>query len=145
MYTQTTIDKLTNSAETAAIGDNDTRRLQGASPWLLNADLKYEDDFSKNWRSTMTVAYNVYGKRIFAVGTNGLDHYYEMPFNKLDFIWNNKINKKWDLKLSLDNILNPTYEIRMGNDSKVTIYENDLSVKDYKRGVGFSIGLGYTF
>lgn len=145
MYTQATIDKVSNSAETAGIGDNDTRKLQGASPWLINADLRYEEDLSKKWRSTMTLAYNVYGKRIFAVGTNGLDHYYEMPFNKLDFIWNNKISNRWDLKLTVDNILNPTYEIRMGDDSSVQIYESDLTVKDYKRGVGVSLGLGYSF
>ncbi len=145
MYTQTTIDPIRNSAETAAIGDKNTRKLQGASPWLINADLKYEEDFSKTWRSTMTMSYNVYGKRIFAVGTNGLDHYYEMPFNKLDFIWNNKISNKWDVKFTVDNILNPTYEIRMGEKSTVQIYENDLTVKDYKRGVGFSLGLGYSF
>lgn len=145
MYTKVTIDKLKNPAETAAIGDDNTRSLQGASPWLINADLKYEKDFSKKWKSTMTLAYNVYGQRIFAVGTNGLDHYYEKPFGKLDFIWTNKIATKWDVKLGVENILNPTYSVDLGGDSKIAVYENDLTVKDYKRGLGVSLGLGYTF
>ncbi|WP_421940777.1 TonB-dependent receptor domain-containing protein [Pedobacter sp.] len=145
MYTQTTIDKVKNSSETAAIGDDNTRKLQGASPWLINADIKHETDFGKKWKSTMTLAYNIYGERIYAVGTNGLDNYYEKPFGKLDFIWNNKIATKWDLKLGVENILNPTYRVDLGNKSTVQIYENSLTVKDYKRGVGVSLGLGYTF
>jgi len=145
MYTKTTIDVAKNSSETAAIGNKNTRRLQGASPWLINADIKHESDFGKNWKSTMTLAYNIYGERIYAVGTNGLDNYYEKPFGKLDFIWSNKIADKWDVKLGVENILNPTYRIDLGSNSTVVIYENDLTVKDYKRGVGVSLGLGYTF
>jgi hypothetical protein len=122
-----------------------TRNLQGASPWLINADLKYEADFNKNWKNTMTLVYNIYGKRIYAVGTNGLDHYYEMPFGKLDFIWSNKFSEKWELKLGVDNILNPLYKIEMGKENDITIYENDLTIKDYKRGTGFSLNLSYTF
>lgn len=145
MYTQTTIDKVKNSAETAAIGNDNTRKLQGASPWLINADIKHESNFGKNWKSTITLAYNIYGERIYAVGTNGLDNYYEKPFGKLDLIWNNKIASKWDLKFGVENILNPTYKVDLGEKSLVKIYENSLTVKDYKRGVGVSLGLGYTF
>ncbi|TDQ07452.1 TonB-dependent receptor [Pedobacter metabolipauper] len=145
MVTETTIDKIKNSSETAAIGNDNTRRLQGASPWLINADIKYETAFSKKWKNTMTLAYNVYGERIYAVGTNGLDHYYEKPFGKLDFIWNNKISDKWDVKFGVENILNPLYKVELGDKSTVNIVENDLTVKDFKRGVGFSLNLGYTF
>lgn len=145
MYTQTTIDKVKNSSETAAIGSGNTRRLQGASPWLINADIKHESNFGKKWKSTFTLAYNIYGERIYAVGTNGLDNYYEKPFGKLDLIWGNKISDKWDLKFGVENILNPTYRVNLGEKSLVTIYENDLTVKDFKRGVGVSLGLGYTF
>ncbi|WP_316816055.1 TonB-dependent receptor [Pedobacter nyackensis] len=145
MITEATIDRVKNSSELATLGDKSTRRLQGASPWLINADIKYDTDFGKKWKNTFTLAYNVYGERIFAVGTNGLDNYYEKPFGKLDLIWNNKISDKWDVKLGVENILNPTYEIELGGKSKMNILEDDLTVKDYKRGVGVSLGLGYTF
>lgn len=145
MFTETTIDPIKNAIEVPSLGGKNTRKLQGASPWLINADIRHETDFSKKWKSTMTVAYNVYGQRIYAVGTNGLDSYYEKPFGKLDFIWNNKIGDKWDLKFGVENILNPTYKIDLGSKSVTPIVENDLTVKDYKRGVGVSLGLGYTF
>jgi len=145
MVTKATIDPLRNASEIKSLGNKLTRKLQGASPWLINADIKHESDFSKKWKSTMTLAYNIYGERIYAVGTNGLDSYYEKPFGKLDFIWNNKIATKWDVKFGVENILNPTYQIELGGDSKINVVENDLTVKDYKRGVGVSLGLGYTF
>ena len=140
MYTKVTIDPIKNAAET-----NPDRQLQGASPWLINADLKYEFDLSKNWKNTMTLVYNVYGKRIFAVGTNGLDNYYEQPFNKLDFVWNNKLGKSWDVKFAMDNILNPIYSIKLGEESTLPIVEKDLTVRDFKKGIGFSMNLSYTF
>ena len=139
MYTKVNIDP-SNVLETKR-----ERNLQGASPWLINADLKYEFEFSQNWTNTLSLVDNVYGKRIYAVGTGGLDHYYELPFNKLDFVWNSKISKNWDAKFSIDNILNPKYQIRVGDASTIPIYETDLTVKDYKRGVGFSFNVGYTF
>ena len=121
------------------------RALQGASPWIINTDLKYDFEFNKDWTNTLTLVYNVYGKRIYAVGTGGLDHYYEQSFNKLDFIWGSKIGKNWDLKLAVDNIIDPRYRIKLGEESTVKITEQDLTVKSFKRGVGFSFNLGYTF
>ena len=100
---------------------------------------------AKNIKSSATVVYNVYGKRIFAVGTNGLDHYFEQSFNKLDFVWGNKIGNKWEAKFAVDNILNPVYKIKLGEDNKVNIVENDLTIRSFKRGVGFSMNLAYTF
>lgn len=134
-----------NSPETIASDNNPSRKLQGASSWIVNADLKYETEFSKSWKSTMTAVYNRYSKRIYAVGTNNLDHYYEMPFDKLDFVWGNKFNEKWDLKFSIDNILNPYYKIEMGDKSRTTISEKDLTIRDFQKGVGFSFNLSYTF
>lgn len=145
MQTEVTIDKVKNSIETVAQNDNSVRQLQGASPWLINADLKYEFDFNKDWKNTITLVYNVYGDRIFAVGTRRLDHYYEKSFHKLDLVWGSKINKNWDFKFTADNILNPYYRIVMGNESKIEIKEKDLTIKDFKRGVGFSFNVSYTF
>ncbi|MFM9826852.1 carboxypeptidase-like regulatory domain-containing protein [Flavobacterium sp.] len=132
-------------AKDNALETNPDRALQGASPWLINTDLKYDFEFNKDWTNTITFVYNVYGKRIYAVGTAGLDHYYEQSFNKLDFVWASKVGKNWDLKLGVDNILDPVYRIKLGEESKVLITEEDLTVKSFKRGVGFSFNLGYTF
>ncbi|WP_396210443.1 carboxypeptidase-like regulatory domain-containing protein [Flavobacterium sp.] len=121
------------------------RNLQGASNWLLNTDLKYEFDLGSNCKNTASLVYNVYGERIYAVGIAGYDHIYEKPFHKLDFVWGSSINKKWDLKFAVDNILNPLYTRERGTDNKITIEESSLVEQSYKRGVGFSTSISYTF
>jgi len=141
MITEATVNKNRN-------GYFDTfekRNLQGASNWLVNSDLKYEFDLNPNWKNTTSLVYGVYGERIYAVGVAGNDHIYEKPFHKLDFVWGSNINKKWDIKLSIDNILNPLYKRELGEDSKISIDESSLLLESYKRGVGFSTSVSYTF
>jgi len=121
------------------------RQLQGASNWLINSDLKYEFDFNERWKNTATLVYNVYGERIYAVGIAGYDHIYEKPFHKLDFVWSSAINKKWDIKFAADNILNPLYKRELGSDNKISIQESSLDLLSYKKGVGFSTSISYTF
>ena len=121
------------------------RNLQGASNWLINSDLKYEFDMGSKSKNTASLVYNVYGERIYAVGIAGNDHIYEKPFHKLDLVWGSTINKKWVLKFSIDNILNPLYKRELGTESLIPITENSLLLQSYKRGVGFSTSISYTF
>lgn len=121
------------------------RKLQGASNWLINADLKYDFILNNSWKNSMTLVYNVYGDRIFAVGSSGIDHIYEKSFNKLDFIWINTISKKLELKLGVDNILNPSYKKELGKESILNITEDSLILRSFKKGIGFSFSMGYTF
>ena len=96
-------------------------------------------------KNSISLVYGVAGERIFSVGTAGLDHVYEKPFSKLDFIWISNLSKNINLKFAVDNILNPSFKRILGNNSKQVINETDLTVRDFKRGIGFSINLGYTF
>ncbi|MFV8376224.1 outer membrane beta-barrel protein [Flavobacterium sp. LB1P71] len=121
------------------------RKLQGASSWLINSDLKYDFILNNDWKNSMTLVYNVYGDRIFAVGSSGIDHIYEKSFSKLDFVWSNSISKNIELKFGIDNILNPSYKKELGSKSTLNISENSLIVREYKKGVGFSFTIGYTF
>lgn len=143
MHTEATAEK--NRIGGAYFDTFEKRQLQGASNWLVNADLKYDFKFSEKWTNTATLVYGVYGERIYAVGIAGLDHIYEKPFHKLDFIWTQNINKAWDVKLSVDNILNPYYERAIGTESILPIQENNLTVQSYTRGTGFSLGASYKF
>lgn len=121
------------------------RDLQGASKWIINSDLKYEFDINKNWSNTVSVVYSVFGKRIYSVGTGGLDHIYELPVSKLDLVWNNKLGEHFNLKLSADNILNPREKFEMGDkpvDRTITV---DRLLRNYSSGTNFSAGLSYTF
>ena len=126
------------------------RELQGASKWLVNSDLKYTFDFNKTWSNTASLIYSVNGKRIFTVGSNGLDHIYELPFHQLDFVWNSKINENYNVKFGINNILNPYRIQQIGNDSNKALVNfgpetNTDIVQQFKRGIGFSLNFSYTF
>ncbi|MFP9114079.1 carboxypeptidase-like regulatory domain-containing protein [Flavobacterium sp. RHBU_3] len=121
------------------------RQLQGASKWLINSDIKYQFNIKENWSNTLSLVYGVFGKRIFSVGTNNIDHIYELPVQKLDLVWGSKISEHFDFKLSAHNLLNPKVRFEVGEDSKGEYIEDSRMMKDYKRGVGFSLGLNYTF
>ena len=125
--------------------NSSNRKLQGASNWLINTDLKYDFTLNKDWKNSMTLVYNVYGDRIFAVGSSGIDHIYEKSFSKLDFVWSSFISKNIELKLAVDNILNPSYKKELGANSTLEITEESLVLKEYKKGVRFSINIVYTF
>ena len=131
---------LTNSIET-----HKDRELQGASKWLVNSDLKYQFNINKNWSNTLTAVYSVFGKRIYAIGTAGIDHIYELPVSKLDLILTSKLSKNIDLKLAADNILNPSNKLELGTNNTDTFIENTNTIQDFKRGVGFSFNVSYTF
>lgn len=142
MNTDVTIDL---SKEGNKLENSKNRKLQGASNWMINSDLKYDFTLNNDWKNTMTLAYNVYGDRIFAVGSSGIDHIYEKSFSKLDFIWTSTLSKNIEVKFAAENLLNPYYRKELGKNSTIDITEQSLIVRDYKRGVGFSVNLGYTF
>jgi len=120
------------------------RQLQGASKWLINSDLKYQFDLNEHWSNTVSLVYSVFGKRIFSVGTNNIDHLYEMPVNRLDLVWGSKLSQHFDFKLSAHNLLNPKVKFELGKDNLGQYIESSYVLKDYKRGVGFSLSLNYT-
>jgi outer membrane receptor protein involved in Fe transport len=122
-----------------------TRELQGASNWVINADAKYEFNINQKIKNTVTIVYGVKGKNIYSVGTAGLDHIYELPFHKLDLVLSSKLTKNLNAKFSADNILNPVQKFELGSNNRTAILEDSLIVRDYKRGVGLSLNLSYTF
>jgi len=134
-----------NGTPSESIETHKDRDLQGASKWLINSDLKYKFDFSSTWSNNISIVYGVFGKRIYSVGNNKVDHIYELPVSKLDLVWGSKLSEHFDVKLSADNILNPKVRFEYGDDNAVPFTPSSHAYKNYKRGVGFSLSLNYTF
>jgi outer membrane receptor protein involved in Fe transport len=142
MSTDVTIDLTKQGNE---LENSSSRKLQGASDWMINTDLKYDFTLNNDWKNTMTLVYNVYGDRIFAVGSSGIDHIYEKSFSKLDFVWTSTLSKNIEVKFTAENLINPYYRKELGKNSTIKITEDSLVLREYKKGVGFSVNLGYTF
>ena len=124
---------------------NRNRALQGAAPWTVNADLKYEYKNAQNFIKTYSLVYNVSGKKIYGVGFSKLDNIFEMPFHQLDFVYNNQIDKNWNVKLAVQNLLNSEYQLKLGDNSLVQVQESSLLMENYKKGTSFNMTIGYTF
>ncbi len=138
-------EQLTQEKPLNFTGNLGNRKLQGASPWTVNADLKYEFKNSQNLPHTVSLVYNVSGSKIFTVGTAGLDHIYERPFHQLDFIYNSQLTKNWNVKLGVQNILNSNYKLELGKDSYIPVDVRTLIHTNYKRGTNLNLTIGYTF
>lgn len=124
---------------------NRKRALQGASPWILNADLKYELKKSNDQNHTVSLVYNVSGKKIYGVGFAKMDNVYELPFHQLDLVYNAQINQNWNIKLGVLNLLNSEYRLTMGDRSLVKVDANSLIMENYKKGTNFNVSVGYKF
>lgn len=122
------------------------RGLQGAAPYTINADIKYEMKNKNNLNRTLSLVYNVSGEKIFVVGVAGTDSLFEKPYHQLDFVYQEQFNKHWNLKLGVKNILNDRYEILLGKNNYLPM-ENvtDYTYTNYYRGITFNATIGYTF
>ena len=117
----------------------DTRRpLQGASPYLINADITYSKYFEQGRQFTAALLYNLQGPRIHTVGIYGVENVMQKTFHSLNFNTSYKFNNTTSLSLKVENLLNQDVKFTQKVKSTSTQYV----VERYNRGIGFSIGLG---
>ncbi|UII74588.1 TonB-dependent receptor [Flagellimonas sp. HMM57] len=113
--------------------------LQGASPLLVNADVTYS--YNKNDNSIISsLVFNYFSDRIFSLGTQGQANIIENGIPTLDFVTRTNFGKHYGVNLGIRNFLNPEYKL----SQEITTGE-DISLRNYKKGVIFSLGFNYTF
>lgn len=129
--------------ESLAIGEggDDTRRFQGQSNYLVNANLAYENP------STGTAAslyYNVFGERLEAIVRDRAPaeaQRFEQPRHMLDFTFSQRFFplglRGLKLKLKAKNLLGADYEITR------TYGGQSYTVRGYEQGRSFTLGLEY--
>lgn len=116
------------------------RMLQGASPYLVNADITYNKRFDNESSLGLALLYNLQGKRIQSVGIEGMANTMQEDYHTLNFAANYSFNSKWGLRLQIDNLLDSrnvyTQEMSSGEE---------IEVEYYKEGVSASIGVSCKF
>ena len=113
-------------------------QLEGAAPWIVNADLTY---LYRKGTSSLTAAlvFNYFSDRIYTIGTEGYQDIIENGIPTLDFVGTAKLGKHLSVNLKARNLLNSTHQLTRkgsGNDSEVVLSK-------YRKGVDLSIGLAY--
>lgn len=117
---------------------NSQRALQGASPYLVNADISYTPTIRNEKPLTATLLYNLQGPRIHAVGISGLGDEKQLPVHTLDFVASYQLNNHFSLKLEVTDLLNQDIVFK-----QETKNGDNLEVERFKRGTGFEIGFSY--
>jgi hypothetical protein len=111
---------------------NQVRALQGQSPYVVNANLSYDNQDSG---TIATVLYNVFGRRIDAVGTKPFDDVFEEKFHRLDAVFSQQFMANNIVNLKVQNILDPN----------AVLTESGLVRQIYRKGRTISLGFSRTF
>ena len=146
-YMKTEQDLFSNINGTYNLSFNRSKEeLQGASPFLLNADINYSPIF-KNYKPTANLVFSYFSDRLDALGSGQLGNVIEKSISTLDFIWKNTINNNFEINLSAKNLLNPTVRyIRQTTLGDVVVTSaNGKGISNYKRGMDLGIQLKYKF
>lgn len=114
--------------EDAGIQTSTKRPLQGQSPFVANLQFGYDN---VDTETTVSLLYNVFGKRIQQVGALGAPDVYERPFHTLDFVFRQIVGKGISLQLKAKNIL----------DLPVKLMQGDKEVEVFHRGRTFTLGI----
>lgn len=120
---------------------NKERALQGASPYLINADLTWSPRFGEVKQLDLALLYNLQGPRIHAVGISGLGDIEQRPVHTLNFSAGYRFNRRLELKMQLTDLLNRA----MVFNQEVPQTGGSVEVERYRRGTGFEIGANLKF
>jgi outer membrane receptor for ferrienterochelin and colicin len=97
----------------AGIQTSKSRPLAGQSPYVVNAALDWS-----HGKTRARILYNVAGRRIAQVGSNGVPDTYEQPRHLVDLSIAQGIGEHVDLKAAVDNVLDAPVRFTQGPDDR---------------------------
>lgn len=118
---------------------NSQRALQGASPYLANADLTYSPAFSNDRQLSVALLYNLQGPRIHSVGISGLGDIKQQPVHTLNFTSSYRFNRRFAVKLQVNDLLNQDILFKQ----EVPTTGDKVEVERFRKGTGFEVGFSY--
>lgn len=121
-----------------------SRALQGASPYLGNADITYSPAMSHDRKLNLSLLYNLQGPRIVAVGIEGLGDVKEKTVHTLNFVGTYSFNQNISIKGQVNNLLNQTIQFTQSIFDKQNGKQEKI-VKQYQEGTVASIDFTYKF
>lgn len=116
------------------LADKGTRPLFAQSPFLINANLNY-NNLNNGWSGSLN--FNIFGQRMAIVSRNGVPDVYEQPRPVLDFTLGKNIGERWKITFKARNLLNPEYKFL------IKFKDSESVVRNYTIGRTFSLGLRY--
>ena len=115
------------------------RPLQNQSPYLINAGLYFNDS---ELGLSANALYNVFGKRIFAVGSTENPTIYEMPRHVVDLNITKTIGRKFEIRANIQDLFNQRIRLEQDFNRDAKINNQDQQpIRMFRRGVYTSLGL----
>lgn len=130
MYTNQTLTPTSQFIPT-----NTEEQLEGASPFIINADITYKHKVDDK-QTLASLVFNYQDDKLFTVGANLLQPIFQESVPRLDFIFKRQFNKKLGLKFGAKNLLNPKFE-------RYREVSGEPVMRSYQRGINLSLGFTY--
>lgn len=93
------------------VGEDADRPMVGQSPYVVNAGLAWSP---ADGRTSATVLYNVFGRRITSAGAGVLPDVYEQPRGVLDLSLRHAWSDRFSFKVDAENLLDADHEFTQG-------------------------------
>jgi TonB-dependent receptor len=114
--------------------EDESRSLQGQSPYTVNADLSYNNPESG---TSAGVYFNVFGERLTEVALRATPDVFEQPFTQLNATFSQRFMDHWTVSASVENILGDEFR-------EVQEFQGETFVfQEYEEGRTISLGLSY--
>lgn len=116
------------------------RPLQGQSPYIFNLITAYTNEKRKE---IISLSYNIFGERLFAIGDLNFPDIYELPRHSIDLTLSKTFNK-YQIKFGIQDLLNFKYRFYQDTDRNGSPYDAiDRNIFSFRRGTLFNLQLTY--
>ena len=132
--------KVNLDPESVAQFTETSSQLEGATPFLMNADLTFKKQYEEN-ELTTSLVFNYFSDRVYSIGTRKFENIIEKGIPTLDLVSSLKLGEKYRIKLKATNLMNPDFQL--SRDSSTS--GNNVVLSNYKKGVNLSLGFSYDF
>ena len=116
----------------------DKDKMQGASDFLANINLGWEQKWNKNTMD-FVVSYSHISDNIYALGYDSKGNLVDKAINLLDATLRFKLENGLGISASAKNLLNPNFRRVQDNAN------GEIIVRDYQKGLNAGLGLSYQF
>lgn len=116
----------------------DKDKMQGASDFLANVNLGWEQKWNRNTMD-FVVSYSHISDNIYALGYDSKGNLVDKAVNLLDATLRFKLDNGLGISASAKNLLNPNFRRVQDNSN------GEIIVRDYQKGISAGLGFSYQF
>ncbi len=119
-----------------------TTPLEGQSNYIVNTGFFYQSD---SLGLQASLLYNVYGPRLYSIGTVNDGNIGELAFHSLDLSLSKTIYKHYQINFGVQNLLDQSYRFVLDGNRDNKFKSDDLLYSRYAPGRYFTLGVRVRF